>query len=579
MHGLLISDFNIGNLASYLEVDRNHPIIKARIAPYDQIAQTLLDPSQACWQDKVDFALIWSRPDNAIETIRESAAGSSLNRAKLCDDVDRYTDRVATASQRVRYTFVPTWVLPTFHLGNGIEDLTFQFGISRAMMYANQRLLENLDALPSIVALNTSKWIELAGIKAFNSRLWYGAKIPYGNEVFMAAATEIKTALRVLEGGAKKLIVLDLDETIWGGVVGDVGWQNIVLGGHDAIGEALADFQREIKALAKRGIILSIVSKNEEKTALEAIDNHPEMILRRSDFAGWRINWADKAENIEHLAADLNLALDSVVFIDDNPVERDRVRQALPQVTVPEWPTDKRLYPDAIRSLNCFSLANITDEDRKRVSLYAHERERKRLKAHASSVDEWLESLNLRVRIERLTPLHLSRATQLLNKTNQLNLTTRRMSESELARWAASENRFVWVIFVADRFGDSGLTGVMSVESDSSCCRVVDFVLSCRVMGRKIEETMLYAVVKWARSLALPEVRLTYIPTARNAPCFAFLRNSGLCVQGEVEFFWPAERDYALHRAVHLTCSLEEGAGRANEGNKSKETLSSVYDA
>ena len=168
------------------------------------------------------------------------------------------------------------------------------------------------------------------------------------------AAADIRAAFVGLRGAAKKLLVLDLDDTLWGGIVGDAGWENLRLGGHDPQGESFADFQRAIKNLKRRGVVLALVSKNEESVALEAIRNHPEMVLKEDDFVGWRINWTDKARNIAELATELNLGLQSVVFIDDNPVERARVREALPEVFVPEWPEDKLLYASAFGQLRCF---------------------------------------------------------------------------------------------------------------------------------------------------------------------------------------------------------------------------------
>src|SRR5262249_53417094 len=158
---------------------------------------------------------------------------------------------------------------------------------------------------------------------------WYLGKIPFSNDVFKDAVSDVKTAIRGLSGQSKKLVILDLDDTLWGGIVGDIGWQDLVLGGHHPIGESLVDFQKELKALKNRGILLAVVSKNEESIALEAIRNHPEMVIKERDLVGWRINWNDKAANIADLVRELNIGLDSVVFVDDNPVERARVREAL----------------------------------------------------------------------------------------------------------------------------------------------------------------------------------------------------------------------------------------------------------
>ena len=175
--------------------------------------------------------------------------------------------------------------------------------------------------------------------------------------------------------------------------MGETGWHGIRLGGHDHVGEAFKSFQRELKALSNRGVQLAIVSKNDENVALDAIDQHPEMLLRRADFAGWRINWQDKAANIASLTAEINLGLDSVVFIDDNPAERDRVAGALPQVLVPAWPNDPTAYVAALRSLNCFQTASVGTEDRSRKSMYVAERERKEIRLAVDSTEEWLQRL------------------------------------------------------------------------------------------------------------------------------------------------------------------------------------------
>jgi FkbH-like protein len=279
--------------------------------------------------------------------------------------------------------------------------------------------------------VGTANWVELTGGRAFNPRLWYLGKVPFGNELFKAAVRDLKASLRGIQGQARKLVILDLDDTLWGGIVGDVGWRKLVLGGHDPAGEALVDFQHELKALTRHGIVLAIVSKNEESVALEAIREHPEMILRKDDFANWRINWEDKAKNIAELTADLNLGLDSTVFIDDNPVERARVREALPEVLVPDWPEDKRLYPHALRSLDCFDKPAISEEDRRRQQMYVIERKRTELKIQVGSVEGWLQTLDLIVKTEPLNAANVGRLTQLLNKTNQMNLSTRRMIEQE----------------------------------------------------------------------------------------------------------------------------------------------------
>ena len=336
------------------------------------------------------------------------------------------------------------------------------------------------------------------------------------------------------------MAVLDLDGTLWGGVLGDVGWENLVIGGHDAVGEAFADFQRELKSLRERGILLAISSKNDEAAALEAIAKHPEMVLRKEDFVGWRINWNDKAANIADMVAELNLGLDAVVFLDDNPAERSRVGEGLPQVLVPELPDDKMSLATFLRKLDCFDPGFISETDRARTKLYQSEQDREALRGTTQSFDEWLEKLATRITIEPLNDRNRDRALQLLNKTNQMNLSTRRLSDAELQAWVSQpQNRF-WTLRVEDRFGDSGLVGLMSLTIHGDRGSIVDFILSCRVMGRKIEEAMLGQLLLESKASGITAVEAEYLPTAKNSPCLKFLERSGGDGDG-VTFRWDTK--------------------------------------
>jgi FkbH-like protein len=304
--------------------------------------------------------------------------------------------------------------------------------------------------------------------------------------------------------------------------------------------------------MTNRGILLGLVSKNEESVALEAIQKHPEMVLKLDDFAGWKVNWGDKAQNVLDLVSELNLGIDSVVFIDDSPVERARVREAVPEVFVPEWPQDKMQYRRALLGLRCFDTPAVSKEDLERTRMYVSERQRRSLKERAGSLDEWYSTLETKVTVEELADVNLARAAQLLNKTNQMNLTTRRMTEAEFASWAHEEGCKLWVFRVSDKFGDAGLTGIISLEKEGRRGKITDFVLSCRVMGRKIEETMLHTLITYARSLELEEVCARYIPTAKNRPCLRFLQNSGLEDVGDNVFRWSLSRNYPKPEHIEL---------------------------
>jgi FkbH-like protein len=453
--------------------------------------------------------------------------------------------------RKVRFAFVPTWVWPSYDKGLGMLDMK-SGGIANVLMRMNLRLADNLDKAPNIHLLNAGKWIETAGQGAFHPKLWYMGKIPFANDVFKEAVKDVKSSLNAISGLSKKLVIVDLDDTLWGGVVGEIGWKSLRLGGHDPIGEAYVDFQRALKSLTNRGILLGIVSKNEESIALEAIEKNPEMVLRLPDFAGWKINWSDKAQNVIDLVSDLNLGLEAAVFIDDNPVERARVQEALPQVFVPHWPDDRMLYKKALLSLACFNSASITEEDLGRTKMYVSERERLNLRKTVGSLDDWLKSLGTHVRIEEVNEVNLQRVVQLFNKTNQMNLSTRRMAESELLAWSRQDGHKLWTFRVADKFGDAGLTGIISLEIANNQGKIADFILSCRVMGRKVEELMLYTVIEFAESAGLKEVWAQYIPTPSNKPCLEFWKRAGFDFGEEEHMFRWRRGSYPLPDAIQI---------------------------
>jgi FkbH-like protein len=545
--GTIASDFTIDELSEELRSSEHGPSVGAVVAPFGQVTQVLLqepDPSAS------DFLVVWTRPDAILPSFARALAFEEVDEASLLAEVDAFVSLVEKAALRYKAVFVPTWTVASWTRGLGMLD-SRRGGVTRQLLRINARLCEKLDPSANVFVLPTERWF-LASGASLSPKGWYIGKMPIPRAAMAEAALDIKSALLGLHGQARKLLVLDLDDTLWGGIVGDVGWEGLRLGGHDGLGEAFVDFQRAIKNLKRRGVVLAIVSKNEESVALEAIRSHPEMILREDDFVGWKINWTDKAKNIADLATELNLGLQSIVFIDDNPVERARVREALPEVLVPEWPEDKLLYPSAFGRLRCFDTPSLSREDADRTRLYAEERKRDQLQQQVGSMAEWLKSLGMKVKVERLGPSNLPRATQLLNKTNQLNLSTRRLTENELSAWANASDRAFWTVTVSDRFGDAGLTGLLGVERDGDILRIVDYVLSCRVMGRKVEETMLHLAVMAARERSASKVVAEYLPTAKNKPCLSVFSTSGFETSDQRTFSWDAAKPYVLPDAIDL---------------------------
>ena len=545
--GRIVSDFTCTELERRLHDRFEVPLVSFESAPFGQVVPTLLTPV-----DDGDVLVVWTRPEAIVPAFADLLAFEPTDEATVLAQVDAFADLLVTATASYKTIFVPTWVLPAQTRGLGMIDGR-EGGITRTLTAMNLRLMERLQASPEVFVLNAQRWIESTGRNAHQPKLWYMGKIPFHGDVFAEAARDIKAALLGLSGAARKLLVLDLDDTVWGGIVGDAGWENLKLGGHDSVGEAFVDFQHAVKNLKRRGIILAIASKNDESVALEAIRSHPEMVLRGEDFVAWRINWRDKAQNIAELAAELNLGLQSIVFIDDNPAERARVREQLPEVLVPEWPEDKLLYASTLRAMRCFDAPVLSREDQERTALYAAERERNTLRVEVGSLDEWLRGLNIAVRVERLAPSNIARTAQLLNKTNQLNLSTRRCTEAELGAWTAAKNRDLWTVSVSDRFGDAGLTGIVSLEYESETAKVTDFVLSCRVMGRKIEESMLHIAVHAARQRGMSRVRAQYAQTKKNKPCLDFFLRSGFQNEGDT-FLWDCTLgEYLCPTEIRLT--------------------------
>jgi FkbH-like protein len=313
--------------------------------------------------------------------------------------------------------------------------------------------------------------------------------------------------------------VVDLDNTLWGGVIGEDGLAGIQVG-PDGIGNAFLAFQQELEKLWRRGILLAVCSKNNSDDALAALSQHPDMILRPSHFAAMRINWQSKSTNIREIAHELNIGLDSLVFLDDNPVERAVVSSEISEVLTPEMPQDPAGYRRALLEIvGVFDTLAFTDEDRQRNQQYAEQRARLEAQAEmvqTGSLDDYLASLEIVVDIEPVTPVTLPRVAQLTNKTNQFNLTTRRYTEGEIADKQAGGS-LVLTARVRDRFGDSGLTGVVIADPSGDELWTIDtLLLSCRVMGRGVEAALLSSVVEGARDAGATCLQGWYLPTQKN---------------------------------------------------------------
>lgn len=322
----------------------------------------------------------------------------------------------------------------------------------------------------------------------------------------------------------RKCIILDLDNTLWGGIVGEDGMGGIKIGPTPE-GRSFWEFQKHLLSLFNRGIILAINSKNNYEDALKVLREHPDMILREENFASIKINWNDKATNIKAIAEELNIGTDSLVFFDDDKLNREIVKSELPEVLVVEVPEDSSLYAKTLMNLNDFNYFQLTEEDREKGRMYSEQRQREEFKNVVTDINEYLKGLAMEIEIEKINDFNLPRLSQLTQKTNQFNLTTRRYTEEDLKIFK-KRGDLIFSVRVKDKFGDNGITGMAIVEG-GTVWRLDSFLLSCRVIGRKVEETMLDFIFRSARTAGVDFLRAQFIPTPKNSLAKDFLKNSG----------------------------------------------------
>lgn len=337
----------------------------------------------------------------------------------------------------------------------------------------------------------------------------------------------------------KKCLVLDLDNTLWGGVLGEDGIEGIRIGG-DYPGKAFLFWQEALLELSNTGVILTVCSKNNETDVLEAWEKNPFMVLKKDNFATWRINWADKATNIKEIALELNIGLDSMVFVDDNPTERALIRQMIPMVEVPEFPNQPYEFPVFFKELveKYFKVYSVTNEDKKKTEQYKANAQRAQAQRSFIDFDSFLENLNIQITIERANDFNIPRIAQLTQKTNQFNLTTKRYTDADVRSFLEAGWK-IWCVSVSDRFGDNGITGCVIVNGS-----VIDtFLLSCRVLGKGVEVAFIKKILTILKEDGVDEMKATYIPTAKNVQVKDFYEKCGFaCVSEDVD----GQKSYAI---------------------------------
>ncbi|MGI4881260.1 MAG: HAD-IIIC family phosphatase [Janthinobacterium lividum] len=350
----------------------------------------------------------------------------------------------------------------------------------------------------------------------FDPVVWNGQKQPFAPAFNALYADRLGALLGAIRGKARKCLVLDLDNTLWGGAIGDEGLAGIVLGNGSAAGEAFLAVQAVALALKERGVVLAVCSKNDDEVARSAFREHPEMLLKESDIAVFQANWTDKATNLEAIAEALSIGLDALVLLDDNPAERAQVRAALPMVAVPELPNDAAYFPTTLLSAGYFEAASFGEDDLIRARSYRDNGRRAEVMAKARDLGDYLSSLDMVLRCGPFDASNRSRVTQLINKTNQFNLLTRRLTESEVAAMEADPDVVTLQARLSDRFGDMGLIGVVTCAIEGQGATLTDWLMSCRVLGRKVEEAMYDALITALSARGVSTLEASYLPTKKN---------------------------------------------------------------
>ncbi len=389
---------------------------------------------------------------------------------------------------------------------------------------ATQNYLERLNRMlveraPSFVVVHDLRGLAAsAGAPSwFDARFYFEFKLPCGAECLVAYAHSVVSALRAVVGRNKKVLVLDLDDTLWGGVVGDLGSGGIRLGQGSGEGEAFLAFQRHAKGLRERGVLLAVCSKNDEHRAREPFEKREDMILKLSDIACFIANWNNKADNIKAIAQELNLKLDALVFVDDNPAERAIVRRFVPDVAVPDMPADASGYVQALALHRYFETLVLTQEDAARTRYYADDARRRELASQATDLSSFLDSLHMRMTVAPIGELNIERATQLINKSNQFNLTTRRYTLAQVRDMASSADWRTLTFSLRDDLGDNGLISVILLRKRAETFDIDSWVMSCRVLQRGVEQLARNEIVALARAEGVVQLLGTYVPSARNA--------------------------------------------------------------
>jgi FkbH-like protein len=492
---------------------RHNLVLEVVLAGFGQAAQQLLDPNSELSRAELDAVLL--ALDYQALGLGEARLTAKDAEVAVTTAIDYVADLAAAVRAGIGTCILQTLVAPSNALFGSFDARVP--GSPRAMIESfNLRLLREV-ARDTDLVFDAAFLANTVGLNAWNdARDWHKAKLPGALDSTVLHADHICRLLAAARGRARKCLVLDLDNTLWGGVIGDDGLEGIHLGQGSSIGEAYVALQRYIADLRRRGVILAVCSKNDDANARIPFRDHPEMVLKEDSIAVFVANWSDKAHNIREIAATLNIGADAIVFLDDNPAERALVRDLLPEVAVPELTADPADYIRLLSSAGYFEATTFSQEDVERAGFYQANAERASLQ-RAGNLEDYLQSLEMVATISPFNSIGRVRIAQLINKSNQFNLTTRRYSERDVEQFEKAPDKFCLQLSLADRFGDNGMISVVIFDRAADEWRCDTWLMSCRVLGRRVEELMLAAVAEAAGGAGAGRLVGVYLPTKKNS--------------------------------------------------------------
>ncbi len=532
MRLLVLRNVMVESMVPYLRYQAYRMGFRAEVTlgEYDNVVQEALGANPELFRTKVDGVLLFAHLDTLAPRLARNFA--SLSPDEVAAEVQALHDYIARCLQGIRRQSDAMLLWHAFekplHPALGAVDGQSVHGQAAVVAELNTHLLKELRAAGNAYLVDTNSCVARVGERAFyDLRYWHIGKAPYSREALKELAKEAFKFIRPRMGKSKKCLVLDCDNTLWGGILGEDGVRSIKLG-TTFPGSAYREFQQEILNLYHRGILIALCSKNNEQDVWEAFAGHPEMLLKKEHIAAAQINWLDKAANLRQIAGDLNIGLDSLVFVDDSEFEANLVRSLAPEVEVILLPAGRAVeYRSILASCGLFDGLTLSQEDRARGAMYAAEKKRRELASDARDLEGYFRSLQMIVDLHFADDFAMPRVAQQTQKTNQFNLTTRRYSEAEIGKFAAAADSDVICLKLADSFGEMGIVGTCVVLYRGSTAHIDTLLMSCRALGRGVEDVFLMEVLDFLKRRGITTVTGEYLPTAKNQQVESFYAKHG----------------------------------------------------